>query len=276
MKLELLSSGIAIIIIILKLSIGLNTPVLRIREVLPKWRQIFWSVFIIVTVAPLVVVGINELMNNSKGALITMCLLAAAPGAPLAVIKVFKVRGDFLEAFTIQIIVQLLSILTIPAVLYFFHMYFDLEVSIHWTVLGKQLLLYVFLPLIAGLVIRGIWTDLAVKAGMKLSRIANVLLMLLGLILIFFTRGFLFGADLHDLLSFALFSILTIGISHLIGSVNRDERIITAILTSARHLGIVLFIAMPFFSLGSIMQFIVPYIIVSMIVVGVYMRMVKK
>ncbi len=235
------------------------------------WRLVF-SILVVVLTAPLVALFCIYWFNPSRGVMITLILLASAPGAPLSPIKVFKAGGIYLYAVMLQVAVVIISVVTLPALLYFFHQWYDFEVDIHWLNLGKQLFKIVLLPLLLGMFVRWRFPKTAKKYGKKLIRLANLLLLATIIALLVIFRHYIFEAPARSIPQFIFFVTALLLLGHCLGGKTEGEKTTVSLLNASRHLGIAIYIGLGYYSLDKIMAFIVPYGLASFLVETTYVQ----
>ncbi len=268
--------AVTVIILVLKFTIGLNTPIRQVSNLKTMTGRFLFSLFILIAISPVIAFLSKHLWNPGKGATIAMVLLAASPGAPLSALLVVRAGGDFMYAVLLQIVVVLLSVFTLPFILFLFHQGFDLTVSIHWLILAKQIFLIVFLPLVTGLIIHHTFPDITDKVGPTLGKLAKAIFSVLLILFLFAYKDSLFLISLKDLLVYAFFIVMTLLVSHFLGGRDLIEKKTVALMSISRHIGIVIYIALFFFEMDVIVAYIIPFFLLNLILEVIYITWVNR
>ncbi|MEJ2005051.1 MAG: hypothetical protein P8X57_08840 [Cyclobacteriaceae bacterium] len=268
---KIIQLAVLVIIFFLKFSIGLNTDVsgyaLNKSSILRTVR----SLAIVVLTAPFVAWLIAKFLDPSKGALTTIILLSSTPGAPLAVLKIFKAKGKFNIGLVVQMLAVLLSIITIPLVLNFFNRFGNVSIEVEWMILIRRILIFVIAPFALGFLLN-YFVPAVRKIRLTVTKIGNMILGLLGISLLIFFRDFILNARMPDLIIFTLFILITLVISHLLSGPGKEVRTTITILSTSPHIGLTIFIAVSLFELQTIMAFILPYLVVNLIIGIIYIQ----
>ncbi|GEM_PF-2725372 len=267
---------IAIVILVLKFSIGVNSSIFPWQKLKRDWKRFIASILILVFVAPLIAYLCIQMFDASKGANIAIILLSISPGAPLASIKVYKSGGDYQYAVLLQIVVVLISVFTIPLLLDISENLYQTNVSTNWLIVANRILLIVALPLLTGLVVRRLFPDLCFRYGKWLARASNLILSLVGLLLLYQFRNYLFETSMEDLFLFTFFIVTNLLTGHLLGGKDPDKKATIALMNASRHIGITIYIAANFYEMNEIIRYMVPYLIVNVICGILYVQWRKR
>lgn len=275
-NLELFKTAVVVVIFIIKFSIGLHIDLNEYRSLFRgSLMQIVKALAIVILAAPFVAWLIAYVLSPSTGALVTIIMLSATPGAPLSILKINKAGGKPEMAVAIQMLAVLISVLTVPLVLHFFHNYMKADIDPEWTSLMRRILLYVIAPFVLGLVLNILLPS--VKTAKRIvARIAQIMLGVMALLLIIKFYKLIFNAAPQDILIFSVFIILTLLIGHLLGGPDKKDRTTIALLSSSPHIGLTIFIAITLFNLETIMAYLLPYLVINLLIGMLYIQWRKR
>jgi predicted Na+-dependent transporter len=173
--------------------------------------------------------------------------MAICPSAPLALRKTRKIGGDHQLAALIQISAALIAVATVPLMATLFRGTFNLS---GWEVRPAEIALQVgrvqVLPVILGICVRQ-WANKAAE-WMKptLDRLANSLLVVLGVIIIVKTGPLLSAALLDQPKSLVLMALLvstSLVVGWALSNGKTDHRVTTSLVTAMRNPGLALVLA---------------------------------
>ncbi|MCP9780608.1 MULTISPECIES: bile acid:sodium symporter [Cyanobium] len=186
-------------------------------------------------------------MAISQPARFSIALMAVCPSAPLLLRKAGKQGGDRILAALLQVAAALAAIITIPLLASGFTRIFGVE---GWQVqshhVAKQVALVQLLPLLLGLLFRRFVPRWASRLETPLDRLANGLVLLLVLVVLWKTAPLLVtyvGANLIALPVMAALVLISLALGY--GLTNRDPclGITLALATSMRNPGLALLLA---------------------------------
>ncbi len=264
---KLLTNFIQLTIFSLMLSMGLN---LTIKQIILLWRQpkallsFLFAVDVLVPIITLLIVLLLfDLPISLKASLI---LMAVCPGAPLTTRKVVKAKGNFPYAISFQVTVVMLAVITTPLLLAIFSFIFPPDIAIHPIEVAKQVTFAQLLPLSIGIAIREKLPKIAVRIGKPLTKIANVMFVVLAIfVLVKGIDGFLDLSGL-SILAIIIVTVLSLAIGHLLGGPREDTRTALAVFCATRNPGLALLIASFNFQKLEILSTLIAYSILGSLV----------
>ena len=186
----------------------------------------------------------------SQPARFAISLMAVCPSAPLLLRKAGKTGGDRSLAALLQVLAALVAILTIPVLAILFSDTFGVA---GWEIqprhVASQVAVAQLLPLLLGLVLRRLAPGWASRLETPLDRIANVMLLLLVLVVLWKTAPMLVtyvGANLVALPVMGALVLISLALGY--GLADRDprQRVTLALVTSMRNPGLALLLASTF------------------------------
>lgn len=183
----------------------------------------------------------------TRSARTAIALMALCPSAPLAMRKARKLGGDHQLAAVIQVAAALLAIVSVPLLGLIYRHYFDIT---GWTVrpldVAAQVAQVQILPLLLGLGIRHCWPNLAQRIETPLDRLANLLLLVLLVLVLFKTAPLMLAFAMRNGAALPLMLLLALGslvIGAALSGANRSLRPTTATVTAMRNPGLALLLA---------------------------------
>ena len=202
---------------------------------------------LLVPVAAALLLLLPPTMSLSQPARFSIALMAVCPSAPLLMRKAGKQGGDRILAALLQVAAALAAIITIPLLASGFTRIFGVE---GWQVqsqhVAAQVALVQLLPLLLGLLVRRFAPSWASRLEKPLDRLANGLLLLLVLVVLWKTAPLLVtyvGVNLIALPVMAALVLISLALGY--GLANRDPclGVTLALATSMRNPGLALLLA---------------------------------
>lgn len=192
------------------------------------------SAIVLVPLFTVVLTFIDAVPHSTQ---VALALLAAAPGAPLASKRAAALGSTVSTAMALQLLVANLGVITAPLTILAIATLHGVDLHISPTPLAQQLFLVQVVPLSLGAFLRYRATDVAVRISKPLSRIANIAMLVLCVMMVGKLLPFLRefgGATWLALLAFSAFA-LTVG--HALGGPGVSTRRAVAICSANRNLG---------------------------------------
>jgi predicted Na+-dependent transporter len=178
---------------------------------------------------------------------LAIALMAICPSAPLTLRKAGRQGGDRELAALLQLLAAALAIISIPLLADLFRAVFQLSAwQIQPLEVARQVTLMQGLPLLLGLLVRRGLPQLADRLERPLDQIANGLLLLLAVVILFVYRqrlGVFLVGNLAGLACIALLVLVALAIGWLVAGSDLRERSTVAMVTSTRNPGLALLFA---------------------------------
>jgi predicted Na+-dependent transporter len=229
-------------------SLGLSLPLNRLQEFHRQRRMVVRVLIGSCLLVPLVgVLVLLAPLGMSPPARLAVALMALCPSAPLTMHKAHTSGGDRGLAALLQVSAATLAILSVPLLALAFKQIFHVS---GWEItpdhVAGQIIKVQLLPLGIGVVLRRWQPALADRLQAPFSRIANLLLLVL-IVLILVKVGpqiaqFLLG-DPAGLTSVVVMVVASLAIGQLLGAGPPHVRTTTALVTSMRNPGLALLLA---------------------------------
>jgi BASS family bile acid:Na+ symporter len=224
------------------LAIGMQSTV---GDLTYLWRRpglLFKSMLAMYVVVPLVAVGLARLLPVPFDLKVAMIVVAISAGAPLVPRKLLPLSNDA-YVFSLIATSSLLAIVTVPLWLVALSTLSGAAPQIApydvARLLGKSFLL----PLTVGLGIRMVAPGPSETLSDILLKVGGIVLTLGGLVLLVLGWPLLREAGGISLLVLGLLTALSLGIGHLMGGPDEENRTALAVSCATRHLGIAVLVA---------------------------------
>lgn len=201
------------------------------------------AVVVLVPVAALAIIGLFPLpIATATG----LAILAAAPGAPLTYKRSAMAGADTRYVASLQLSLAAVAVVVTPLTLLVFDMALDLATGgVSFMYVARQVATVQLVPVSLALVVVWVFPGLAERVKPWISRLGNVLLVLLLLIaLVPGLRLLLSAVGGGGIVAILLLAVLALAIGHVMGGPAPGERSGLAIACIARNLGLAIFIGM--------------------------------
>ena len=209
------------------------------------WRRpalLARSLLAMYVVVPLAAWLMVRLLRLPPGVEIALLVLAVSAGAPLLPKKLLPI-GDGTYTFSLVVTSSLLAIALVPAWLALLGPQFGSPVDLAPGRVAWLLARGFFLPLVAGMVVRGRAPAFANRFAARLIAVAGVALTGGALALLALHWSVLAAVQLPGVLILAALLVIALATGHALGGPTEDDRTTLAIACATRHLGIALIMA---------------------------------
>lgn len=242
-QLILLSMKVSVILSVFAL--GLEASLQDVTYLFRHPRKLVVALLPIYIVIPMVAAILISIFTNiHPAAKIALFALSVSPTPPLLPKKQLKAGGTKSYIFGLLVAVSLLAIVVVPLLIEVFERAFKIPAAIPHAVVAQIILTVVLVPLALGIAIRYALPSLAERIGKFLSLIASLFL-LIGVLLILFhsipAMVSLIGNG--TIIAIIIFVLIGLGVGHVFGRSDPDNRTALALSTVSRHPGIAITIA---------------------------------
>jgi BASS family bile acid:Na+ symporter len=174
-------AAIAILVVVMMVAIGLRTQPGEFVEVGRRPGALLTMVIVNVVVVPAIVLGLTMAFALPAAMTTGLLICAAAPGGATGPLFAAQARGHLATAVTAMVMLSMLSVVTAPTALAVTlgasaTMGSDAIAALVWPMM-RTLGVFQLLPLVAGMVVRRLRPQLAERLAMPVTRVANVLLL---------------------------------------------------------------------------------------------------
>ena len=264
-------------IVLSVLAIGLNATPSNATFLFRKPAYLTRAVLAMYVIMPIVALLIAISFNLNPAVKIALVVLSVSPIPPILPNKSFKAGGT--ENYTMGVLADtsLLAIIFIPIILKVFEWLTQIPLGMSATSIASQVLATIIVPLLIGIAINRFLPNIAERVARPLSLIANVLLVL-GFLPVLFSalRAVLSLVGDGTLISMAVFAFVGIVIGHFLGGPETENRPVLALATATRHPAIAIAIAnVNFPDEKQTVPAVLLYLLVSAIMAVPYLKWIK-
>jgi bile acid:Na+ symporter, BASS family len=245
------------------LAMGAGLTVGQIIEPLRNVRLVVLGLLANFVLTPLAAFGLARVLRLDEPLGVGLLLLGCAAGAPFLPKLAQLAKGNLAFAVGAMVLLMVVTVGYLPIVLPLLLP----GVTVDSWKIARSLVLVMLLPLAAGLVLKAVYEDRAVRVKPLLDWISNISLILLVLLItaanidkvleVFGTRGIFAGL---------LFVALGFGIGWLLGGPGNDTRRVLALGTGQRNIAAALVVGSQSFSDPGVVVMVVVVAIVGLIV----------
>ena len=230
------------------------------------------SLVVVLVLVPIAALAIILLLKPSPGTVVALAILAASPAATFQLRNIYKKGGSPAYLGALHLSLALLAIITVPAVLDLLSeaLGFQAEVSVFQV--GKTVVQAVLLPVVVGMVFGAVFPKVAGRIEPPLSRIFEIGLVVVALLLIIGTSSLLLKMDAWSYVVMITFIVVNIGLGHVLGPRDAQERTTLAIESGERNTGLAMTIGVLNFSAERTLPVMIPYIVLYIVISTLYLN----
>jgi len=248
---------------------------LKPRELLATYRDrplvMLRSLAVVLLLVPIAALAIIFLFRPAPATAIGLAILAASPAAPFQLRNIYKQAGSLVYLSALHLSLALLAVITVPAVLNLFSQAVGFEAEVSVFQVGKTAAQTLLIPVVVGMLVAAFFPKVA-RIGPTFGRIAEVLLLVMVLLLLIKTFPLLLQMDAWSYVVMAIFVIVNLGMGHVLGPRDPQERTTLAMESGARNFGLALTIGMLNFSTEKTLAVLIPYIIIFAVISTLYLK----
>jgi BASS family bile acid:Na+ symporter len=235
----------------------------------------FVSMNVVMPLAALWMAIVFDLLPPVKLALIT---LALSPVPPFIPGKAIKAGGHSAYMISLLVTMSILSLLVIPLSMVSIGKLFGLDVHVSPSAIARIVGMGILLPVAIGVAIGWYAPDLAVRLAKPVSIVAMVLLAVdLVPVLIKAWPAMYSLLDDGTVLAIVAMTIVGLGVGHLFGGPDRQDRVVLALSSASRHPAVAVAIALSVYP-GE--KLVAPAVLVDLIVVALvsvpYLKLLER
>jgi bile acid:Na+ symporter, BASS family len=273
-QIHALSSLIAVSTVIMSVfSLALGTTVRQATWLLRRPGLLVRSVLAALVLVPVVSALLVLALGAVEPVAIALVLLAVSPAAPLMRKKAAKVSGDDDYAPSLQLVLALLAIVTVPLSLDLLSALFPAHAAqvSPWAV-ASQVGRAQILPLFAGMALRAVSPTWAERLARPLGKLAGVLLALIAVLVLVMQGKLLLLVGIGGYVTVVLAASCAILLGQLLGGPDPSTRTALAVASAVRNPGIALLVVQLNFAGRGAGAVILTYVLVSAILLAAYAR----
>ena len=155
---EIVTKIAPIVLAIIMLGLGLGLSIKDFTRILSHPGDFFVGFFSQLIILPIIALGVALILNLSPPLAVGLMIIAAAPGGVTSNVLTKFADGDVALSISLTAIVSLISIITVPLVVINSANFLGVEIvkDISMTAIALKMALVVTVPVIIGMVIRGL------------------------------------------------------------------------------------------------------------------------
>jgi len=225
--------------------------------------------YVLVPLATLIIV---LLVRPARNVEVGLALLAAAPVAPLMVVRIPRSGGGLADVVALHLAMTLFALAATPIVLSVMKTALAFEARLNYPSIAWLIARVVVLPVCIGVAIHAWRPALARQWAEWLSRSFWALFATVAVVLLVLGAGTLSRVDVRSYLAMGLCVAAAFLIGHAVAPRGPAERLTMAMITAARHPGVVLLVAVASVPAADALAVLIPYLIVFLIASTAYVR----
>ncbi len=264
---ELLSKAVPITMLIFVISsmlgVGISLTVGQLLAPLRNGRLVLFALLANFVLMPMAALLIARILSLDEPLTIALVLLSAAAGAPFLPLLAAIARGNLAFAVALTVLLMVLSVPYMPLVLPLL-----LEgISVDPMKIARSLLLFMLLPLGAGLVVNNRFESIAERMQAPLNRISSVTLtLLIALLLVTNIQNVISLFGTRGILASILFIFVGAGFGWLLGGPSFGTKGVLALGTAQRNIAAALVVGGKDFDDPKVLVMIVVVAIVGLLI----------
>jgi BASS family bile acid:Na+ symporter len=234
------------------------------------------SLAVVLFAVPLAVLGLILLLKPTPAVAIGLAILVACTAAPMQLIRVTSKGGSLPYMVSLHLSLALLALLTVPVTLYLFSLALGFQIEAGVLAVTKVVGMTVLAPVGIGILIRSFAPRFAEAIGPAVSKTGKIVLLISALFVVAKVYRDLFRMDLWSYFTIAVVVSVSLGIGHLLGPRDYEERTTLAMESASHGLGLALTIALLHFKASQAMTVLVPYFVVFTVISAIYLQYRKR
>jgi BASS family bile acid:Na+ symporter len=235
------------------------------------------SLLALFVIMPLLVVTLVQLFALRLPLEVALVALSLSPVPPILPQKELKAGGHLSFGLGLLTVLSVVSLVAIPAWMKILAYVFERPTVTEAGAVTGVVVKSVLLPLAAGAGLRALAPALAERIEKPVTKVAKVLLPLAALVLMIGAMGAMWVlVGNGTLLALAIFTLVGLGIGHVLGGPNPSHSVVLALSTACRHPAIALTIATASYPEEKFGGVILLYLIVSGLVGAPYLRWQRR
>jgi BASS family bile acid:Na+ symporter len=228
------------------------------------------SVLAVDVAVPVIALLVTLLLRPEPPVAVGLAILAASPIAPFIIGRARKSGADSAYIASMHMTLAVISIVTTPLALAILGSLLHFEAKIRPLTIAGQVVRSLVLPFGLGVAART-WTPrFADRAVKPLSIAAGAMLLAAATAILIGTGRFLLLLNLRSYLAMVVMLLAALAVGEVFAGGARPQRMALALETAARNPGLALLIASLNFNARAALPVLIPYLIVSAVIIAVY------
>ena len=162
---------------IIMFGLGLGLTVADFKRVITIPRDFIVGFFGQVIILPIIAFILIHLISMPPEIALGVMVIAAAPGGVTSNILTKFANGDVALSVTLTAVVSLMSVITVPLIVYNSAKFFGIEITkeISMLIIALKMFFVVTIPVIFGMIVRSLMTDFIVSKTLLVQRLSVIL-----------------------------------------------------------------------------------------------------
>jgi BASS family bile acid:Na+ symporter len=268
----ILASYAQLTLFILMLSIGLSQGFNNLAYL---WRRpgllarCLIASFVLVPIAAMI---INQVLPLPFAVKVGLATMAICPGAPMVYRKLLKGRTIPALAGSFQATTALLAVIVVPLWLQIFARLYPSDADFSPADIFRQVAMAQLIPIVAGLVIHGWFSELAEDLKEPVFKIGSFLLLGLVFVILIVALPKVLTVGVVPVIAAILFAAASLLAGHYLGGPEPESRLTIAVANSTRNAGLALAIATANFADPGILGAIATYALLAAVAGNIYSK----
>lgn len=255
---------------------GLTTSAADLKYFGERRGLLVRSLLAVDVAVPVLTLLVTVLLRPAPATTLGLLILAASPAAPFVLLKIESAGGRREYATSLHLALALLAVVTTPATLALLAGFAGVELKVSAFAVAEQIGVSVLLPLLAGMLVRRLVPTASSRLVRPLETFAIGLQVLLIVAVLASTYHLLLSMDIRSYLAIGATVAAALVAGHLLGWGRQEENTALALESATRNVGLALLIASFFAPLEKALPVLVPYAVISSIVVAGYVQYRKR
>lgn len=227
-------------------------------------------------VTPLIALLLVLIFNAPFRIEIAVLLMAISAGAPALPKKVLQLGTNPDYVYSLAVIMALISIVTVPVSLIILGTMYPIEASVPSSAIAYKIGSVFLAPLLLGMLLGYFLKDLVNRIYDPLITTASLILLTLVSLIVATNYSDILGIGLIAFVLIFMVTLASLGIGHLLGGPNPEDRTTLAVACATRFPALGLLIASLNFPGGKPVPIVIAYMLISSLTVIPYMRWRKN
>ena len=236
-QLVMLTFQVSILLIVF--SFGLQATSRELLYLIRRPGLLGRSLLAMFVVMPMVAVSLAMMFNFRRTVEIDMVALAISAVPPLLPNKGSRAGGHTSYALALMVTAAVLSIVIVPAAVEQIEWLVGRSLAMAPSAVARVVLIMIVMPVITGMVVRGVVPAVADRIEKPVGLVAKILLAIAVIALLASSASEVWAqADVSSVLAMAIFVLVGLAVGHVLGGPEPDHSVVLALCTACRHPGI--------------------------------------
>ena len=217
-------------ILLIVFSFGLQATSRELLYLIRRPGLLGRSLLAMFVVMPVVAVSLALMFNFRRTVEIDMVALAISAVPPLLPNKGSRAGGDTSYALALMVTAAILSIVIVPAAVELIELLVGRSLAMAPGAVARVVLIMIVIPVITGMVVRGVVPAVADRIEKPVGLVAKILLAIAVIALLASSASEIWAqADMSSILAMSIFVLVGLAIGHVLGGPEPDHSVVLAL-----------------------------------------------